>query len=188
MRLLVLRGERMSRIGQKPIEVPDGVGVSVAGAEVCVKGPRGELSRTLPPGISAVVESGLVRVCRADETKAQRALHGTNRSLIASMIEGVTNGFTKRLEIQGVGFRANVEGQTLSVTLGFAVPVEYTVPEGVLVQVQDNTKIEVTGMDKQKVGQVAARVRSFFPPEPYKGKGIRYEGEHVRRKAGKSVA
>ncbi len=178
----------MSRTGQKPIDIPDGVTVNVQGPDISVKGRLGELSMAVHDPIAASVDNGKVVVTRQNDTKTGKSLHGLTRSLIANMIEGVAKGFSKQLEIQGVGFKAAVQGQKLVVMLGFSSPVEYTVPEGVTVAVEGATKVVVSGTDKQKVGDTAARIRSFFPAEPYKGKGIRYKGEHVRRKVGKTVA
>jgi large subunit ribosomal protein L6 len=176
----------MSRIGEKPVAIPSGVTVSIDGTRVCVKGPKGELGCELPVGITARVDGDSVLVSRADDSL--KPLHGLGRSLVANMVEGVDKGYRKDLEIQGVGFRAGVQGQALSLALGFASPVEYRVPEGVTVAVNNNTEMSVSGCDKQQVGEAAARIRAFYPAEPYKGKGIRYKGEHVRRKVGKTVA
>lgn len=176
----------MSRIGEKPIEVPGGVKLSVNGALVEATGPKGTLSLTLPKGIRAALEGTELKISR--ENDSQKAFHGLSRSLVANMIEGVNSGYTKELEIQGVGFRAALSGNTLSLSLGFASPVEYTVPDTVSVAVNNNTALVVSGADKQQVGEVAARIRSFFPAEPYKGKGVRYKGEKVRRKVGKTVS
>lgn len=176
----------MSRIGENPIDVPAGVTVTVEGSHVTAKGAKGELALELPEGIGGRVDEHTVALSRSND--AQKAFHGLARSLVANMIEGVHNGFTKALEIQGVGFRAAVQGSTLSLSLGFASPVEYTIPDTVTVAVNNNTEVVVSGADKQQVGQVAARIRSFYPAEPYKGKGVRYKGEYVRRKEGKTVA
>lgn len=178
----------MSRVGNKPIEVPAGVTVAVSGAAVSVKGAKGELSLTLPGGIQAVSESGRVTLSRAEDTRTGRSRHGLARSLLAGMIEGVRNGYSRELEIQGVGFKAELKGKILSLALGFSSLVQFPVPDGVTVTVDGGTKLKVSGTDKQKVGEVAARIRAFYPAEPYKGKGIRYVGEHVRRKEGKTVA
>ncbi len=176
----------MSRIGEKPIDVPSGVTITVDGSHVTTKGGKGELSLDLPEGISAAVEGSTVNVTRADDS--QKAFHGLSRSLVANMVEGVSNGYTKELEIQGVGFRAALQGSTLSLSLGFASPIEFPVPDTVTVVVNNNTAVVISGADKQQVGEVAARIRSFYPAEPYKGKGVRYKGERVRRKEGKTVA
>ncbi len=176
----------MSRIGEVPIELPAGVTVTVDGSHVVVKGGKGELMLDLPEGISMTVEGKSAIVSRANDT--QKAFHGLARSLVSNMVEGVVKGYSKELEIQGVGFKAVLQGSTLSISLGFAYPVEYPVPDTVKVEVENNTKIVVSGIDKQQVGLVAARIRSFYPAEPYKGKGVRYKGEKVRRKEGKTVA
>ena len=179
----------MSRIGKKPIDVPAGVEVRVDGARVTAKGKAGELVMGLPPGIGARVEGGKVHVTRPNDTARGKSLHGLARSLVNGMLEGVAKGYRKDLLISGVGFRAAVQGPKLSMSLGFSRPVEYIVPDGVKVAVEENgTALAVTGPDKQKVGDVAARIRSYFPAEPYKGKGLQYKGEYVRRKVGKTVA
>jgi large subunit ribosomal protein L6 len=178
----------MSRIGQKPVDVPAGVTVGLEGTTVRVKGPKGELLLNVPTGVKASVADGKVNVSRADDLRVTRGCHGLTRTLIANMIEGVTKGFSKDLEIQGVGFKAAVQGRKLVLSLGFSIPVEYSLPDGVNAAVDGATKIVVSGPDKQKVGDAAARIRSFYPAEPYKGKGVRYKGEYVRRKVGKSVA
>jgi large subunit ribosomal protein L6 len=176
----------MSRIGEVPVEVPAGVTVSVDGGSVVVKGAKGELTQELPAGITVEVEDGSVTVKRADDSR--KAFHGLIRSLIANMVVGVSAGYKKELEIQGVGFKAELKGKTLNLSLGFASPIEYAVPDTVTITLADPTKIAVEGIDKQQVGLVAARIRSFYPAEPYKGKGVRYKGEKVRRKEGKTVA
>jgi large subunit ribosomal protein L6 len=178
----------MSRIGKKPVVVPKEVTVTAKGSSVSIKGPKGELSRTFPPYIGVAVEGGQVVVSCSREDKESRAVYGTARSLIANMIEGVHKGYSKDLEIHGVGFRAALQGRKLVLSLGFSHPVEYMVPEGITVKVADNTNINISGVDNQLVGEVSARIRAFRPPEPYKGKGVRIKGEHVRRKAGKTVA
>lgn len=177
----------MSRVGKKVIAIPAGVTVTVAGSTVTVKGGKGELSWTMPEGISAAVEGSELTVSRADESRKLRALHGTNRSLLANMVEGVSKGFVKELEIVGVGFKAAVKGKALDLALGKSHPILHPIPAGLTVTVADNTKIKVEGVDKQVVGQFAAEVRGYYPPEPYKGKGVHYVGEHIRRKEGKSV-
>jgi large subunit ribosomal protein L6 len=171
----------------KPVAVPSGVTVQVAGSTVSAKGPKGELRLTLPTGLAAEVKGNAVRLTCADPDERARSLWGLNRSLMANMIEGVTKGFSRELELQGVGFRAAAQGSKLTLTIGYSSPVEYAVPAGINVQVKESL-ITVSGPDRQLVGDVAARIRSFYPPEPYKGKGIRYKGEYVRRKAGKTVA
>lgn len=178
----------MSRVGLKPIALPDKVKMNVSDGTVAIEGPKGKLDFSLPKGISIAEEDGQVVVSRASELRAHRALHGTVRSIVNNMITGVTEGFVKELEIQGVGMRAVVKGQDLDLSLGKSHPILHPIPSELTVSVADNTKIKVEGIDKQKVGQFAAEVRSFYPPEPYKGKGVRYAGERVRRKEGKSVA
>lgn len=176
----------MSRIGRLPVKVPSGVAVSVNDHEVAVKGPKGELKLAFARPISVAVENGSVNVSRPDDDKHNRALHGLTRTLIANMVEGVTKGYSKNLEIQGVGYRAQLQGKKLGLQLGFSHPVVLDPPAGVDVKIEGATKISVSGADKQQVGQFAAQIRSVRPPEPYKGKGIRYEGERVRRKLGKA--
>ncbi|MDG2335469.1 MAG: 50S ribosomal protein L6 [Myxococcota bacterium] len=178
----------MSRIGKKPIALPDGVDVSVGDAEIKVKGPKGSLVGPLPSVISAAIEDGKLVLTREDDKKQTRAQHGLARALANNMVMGVTEGFSKSLEIEGVGYRAEVKGKTLMLTLGFSHPVEMPVPEGLSVAMDGNTKLKIEGTDKQAVGQFAADIRKLRPPEPYKGKGIRYEGEHIRRKVGKTGA
>lgn len=177
----------MSRVGKKVITVPAGVTVTITGQHVAVKGAKGELSWTLPEGITAAIEGTELSVARADESRKLRALHGTSRSLISNMVEGVSKGFVKQLEIVGVGFKAAVKGKALDLALGKSHPILHPIPEGVTVTVTDNTKVKVEGIDKQVVGQFAAEVRGYYPPEPYKGKGVHYVGEYIRRKEGKSV-
>ena len=175
----------MSRIGRKPIPVPDTVTVEVAPGSVAVKGPKGELSQRLSTDIKIEQADGTVTVERPTDRGEHRALHGLTRSLIANMVEGVTEGFEKRLEIQGVGYRASLKGRTLDMALGFSHPVSIDPPEGIEFEVPQPTEVIVRGIDKQLVGQVAADIRKRRPPEPYKGKGIRYRDEHVARKVGK---
>ncbi|HCI92903.1 MAG TPA: 50S ribosomal protein L6 [Verrucomicrobiales bacterium] len=178
----------MSRIGLKTITLPEKVSVkSDAAGTVTVEGPKGKLEWTMPEGITLEEDDGTVTVKRASEHRRFKALHGTARSLISNMIEGVSNGFTKQLEIQGVGFRAAVKGKNLDLSLGKSHPILHPIPEGLTVTVDSNTNIKVEGINKQVVGQFAAEVRRYYPPEPFKGKGVRYVGERVRRKAGKSV-
>ena len=178
----------MSRVGQKNISLPDKVSINIGNdGEVTVEGPKGKLEWQLPTGISIEQGDSEVTVKRENDQRKLRALHGTARSLINNMVEGVSNGFAKELEIQGVGFRAAVKGKNLDLSLGKSHPILHPIPDGVTVTVTDNTKIKVEGMNKQVVGQFAAEVRNYYPPEPYKGKGVRYVGEYVRRKAGKSV-
>lgn len=178
----------MSRIGKQPVELPQGVTVDVRGGEVAVNGPLGELRAPLPAGLAVQIEDGRATVTRAGEDRRTRSLHGTLRSVLANMVEGVSKGFARDLEIEGVGFRANVEGRELSMALGFASAVKLRIPEGIEIKVDGGTKMSVRGCDKQAVGDTAARIRSGFPAEPYKGKGIRYAAERVRRKVGKTVA
>ncbi|NQT91666.1 MAG: 50S ribosomal protein L6 [Lentisphaerae bacterium] len=178
----------MSRIGQEPIDLPAGVTVSVEGKRVSVKGPLGELAHTAPAPIDVATEDGRITVTRVDDTDGSRSLHGLTRTLVANMVEGVTKGFSKTIEIEGVGFRAAVDGQALDVSVGFPAPVRYKIPEGITVDVQGGTTIVVSGADKQMVGNSAALIRGISPAEPYKGKGLHYRGERVRRKVGKTVA
>ena len=178
----------MSRIGNKQIEVPASVTLTVSGQDVAVKGPQGELSWTIPEGISMAQEGATLSFSRSSDQKEQRSLHGLSRSLIANMIEGVANGYKKELVLEGVGFRAQAKGRGISMAVGLSSPVIYEPPEGVTLTLPNDTTIEVTGADKQKVGLAAARIRGFRPAEPYKGKGVRYKGEQIRRKAGKTVA
>src|SRR5688500_935685 len=175
----------MSRIGKKPIPVPTGVTVSIEPEVVRVNGPRGELSERIPLAITVEQEDGQIVVIRPTDRAEHRALHGLTRSLIANMVEGVTTGFTKTLEIQGVGYRAQLKGRDLELALGYSHPVPIKAPEGIEFEVPQPTRIIIKGSSKQQVGQVAAVIRKQRPPEPYKGKGIRYEGEYVARKVGK---
>jgi len=178
----------MSRIGRKQISLPEKVEIKVQdGASVTVQGPKGKLQWTLPQGIGIEQGDGTLTVTRSSEDRTIRAMHGTARSLISNMIEGVLNGFTRDLEIIGVGFRAAVKGKDLDLSLGKSHPLLHPIPAGLTVTVENNTTIKIEGIDKQLVGQFAADVRSYYPPEPYKGKGVRYKGEKVRRKQGKSV-
>jgi large subunit ribosomal protein L6 len=178
----------MSRIGKQPIEIPGGVEVDVAqGNLVTVKGPRGSLSQLVHPDMRIVVEDGTLRVERPDDEGFHRSLHGLTRSLLANMVEGVTNGFEKRLQIVGVGYRAAMKGRDLEISAGYSHPVVVTQPEGIEFEVPTPTQIVVRGNDKQRVGETAAGIRKVRKPEPYKGKGIRYEGEYVRKKAGKAA-
>ncbi|MEX2101222.1 MAG: 50S ribosomal protein L6 [Actinomycetota bacterium] len=178
----------MSRIGKQPIVVPGGVDVSVADdGLVTVKGPRGELAQRLHPQITVVVDGEQVRVERPNDEGFFRGLHGLSRTLIANMIEGVTNGFEKRLEIIGVGYRAQMKGKDLEIAAGFSHPVAVRCPEGIAFETPTPTQIVIRGNDKQAVGEIAAKIRKVRKPEPYKGKGIRYEGEYVRKKAGKAA-
>jgi large subunit ribosomal protein L6 len=175
----------MSRIGKQPIAIPEGVSVDAKPGLVTVKGPKGELSQQLNPDMKVAVDGGTVTVERPTDRGEHRALHGLTRSLIANMVEGVTDGFERRLEIQGVGYRAQLKGKALEMALGFSHPVTLEAPEGIEFEVPQPTEVVVRGIDKQLVGEMAARVRKNRPPEPYKGKGVRYAGEHVSRKVGK---
>ena len=178
----------MSRIGRMPITVPNSVTIDIDEDTVRVKGPKGELSRSVPRQISITREDGVLRVERGSDEPTQRSLHGLTRSLIANMVEGVIKGFEKKLKIEGIGYQARIDKKNLVLTVGYANAIEMTPPEGVTVELPDRTTIVVRGADKQKVGQFAAEVRASRKPEPYKGKGIRYENEQVRRKEGKSFA
>lgn len=177
----------MSRIGKKPVAIPSGVTVQTDGKRITAKGPKGELALTLPETVTVAVKDGIVSLSCADDTALGRSRYGLGRSLVANMVTGVHKGYSVDLELQGVGFRAAVQGNKLSMTIGYSSPVEFAAPQGITIAVKD-TNMTVSGPDKQLVGDVAARIRSYYPPEPYKGKGIRYKGEHVRRKAGKTVA
>jgi len=176
----------VSRIGKQPVPIPAGVEVNVGDSEVVVKGPKGQLSQPLLPGIRINVDNGHVVVERTSDEKRHRAMHGLARSLVANMVEGVTKGYQKNLELKGVGYRAQMQGKNLVLSVGYSHPVEIAPPEGIELEVPQPTKIVVKGIDKQLVGQVAADIRAVRPPEPYLGKGIMYEGERIRRKAGKS--
>ena len=177
----------MSRVGNKPIPVPSGVKVALDDNIVKVEGPKAKLTKELPPLVELKIEDELLTVTRVEETNRARAMHGLTRSLIAGMVIGVTEGFRKDLEIIGVGYRAAIAGTKLTLSLGYSHPVEFNIPEGITVTVQENTKLAIEGSDKQVVGQVAATIRKFRPPEPYKGKGIRYLGEYIALKEGKTV-
>lgn len=177
----------MSRVGLKLLEIPEGVEVNIDGETVTVKGPKGELTRTIHPEMTVKIEDNVLTVERPSDKKAHRELHGTTRSLIANMVEGVSKGFEKSLEIQGVGYRAQKQGDKVVVNAGYSHPVEIDNREGIDIEVPSQAKITVKGIDKELVGAVAANIRAIRPPEPYKGKGIRYEGEHVRRKEGKTA-
>ncbi|MFQ5536445.1 MAG: 50S ribosomal protein L6 [Gemmatimonadota bacterium] len=177
----------MSRIGKLPVDLPKGVEAKQQNGTLMVKGPKGELSLDVHPEMKVVIEEGRIRVERPSDEKRHRALHGLTRSLVANMVTGVTEGFQKTLEIIGVGYRADVKGKGIVLNLGYSHTIEYTPAEGVKLECPSQTTIVVSGADKQKVGQAAAEIRAFRPPEPYKGKGVRYQGEHVRRKAGKTA-
>jgi large subunit ribosomal protein L6 len=175
----------MSRIGKQPIPLPDGVNVAVDPGRVTVNGPLGELTQNVPARMQIDKEDGTLVVKRPTDRGDDRALHGLTRSLVANMVEGVTNGFEKRLEIQGVGYRASLRGTALELNVGYSHPVVIDAPAGITFEVPVQTEVVVKGIDKQQVGEIAAEVRDVRPPEPYKGKGIRYQGEYVRRKVGK---
>jgi large subunit ribosomal protein L6 len=177
----------MSRIGRQPVSIPPGVKVALADGVVSVEGPKGALRQELPPGIEARLEDGRLVLERKDDTKEQKALHGLARALVANAVTGVTKGWQKELEIHGVGYRAQVSGSTVVFYLGHTHPVEFPIPEGVTISVDRQTRILVSGPDRQKVGQVAARIRALRPPDVYKQKGIRYAGEPLRKKAGKAA-
>jgi large subunit ribosomal protein L6 len=177
----------MSRVGLKPIEVPNGVTVTINDNNVvAVKGPKGELVRTFHPDMKIILEDKVVRVERPSDSKEHRSLHGTTASLISNMVEGVTKGYEKNLELVGVGYRASKQGKNLILNVGYSHPVEIVPEEGIEIEVNGNNKVVVKGISKERVGAVAANIRAVRPPEPYKGKGIRYEGENVRRKEGKT--
>jgi large subunit ribosomal protein L6 len=178
----------MSRIGNKPVEIPDKVKVNIDNeGGVSVEGPKGTIEWKLPRGIKASVQDNRVSLMREAETHRVKALHGLSRSLVHNMVQGVSQGFRKQLEVEGVGFRAAVQGSTLNLNLGFSHPIPFQIPQGIKITVTDATKINIEGVDKKLVGQVAADIRGFYPPEPYKGKGVRYAGEQIRRKVGKTV-
>jgi large subunit ribosomal protein L6 len=177
----------MSRIGKKPVAIPAGVSITVGASDVKVKGPKGELSLPVPASCKVTQENGEIIVTRAGDEKFMRAAHGTTRAHLNNMVKGVTTGFTKDLEIIGVGYKAEAKGTTLTLTIGYSHLVNFPVPQGVTVETPEPTKIKVSGIDRQKVGQVAAEIRAVRPPEPYKGKGIKYIDEYIERKAGKSA-
>jgi large subunit ribosomal protein L6 len=178
----------MSRIGKQPVTLPAGLSARVADGVVTLKGPKGELSLKVPETVAVTQEGSVLNVARKGDEKQNRADHGTIRALLQNMLVGVKDGYSRDLEIQGVGFKASIAGKQLTMNVGYSHPVEYTVPDGIAVAVTDGVQLKVSGIDKQLVGQVSARIRSFRPPEPYKGKGVRYKDERVRRKAGKTVA
>jgi len=177
----------MSRIGKQPIAIPQKVKVEIKGQQVSVEGPKGKLNWELPRRTSLKVEDGKVVVSREGDDANAKALHGLSRALVNNMVRGVSEGFVKKLEIQGVGFKASVQGSNVNMTLGYSHPIVYPIPAQIKVTVEENTKITIEGPDRQTVGQVAAELRSFYPPEPYKGKGVRYSDERVIRKEGKTV-
>jgi large subunit ribosomal protein L6 len=178
----------MSRIGRLPVPLTAGVKVDVSGRTVTVKGPKGQLAQELPGGINAEVADGRIVVKRRDDSKPQRALHGLTRALLNNAVVGVTKGFSRDLEIQGVGYRAQLSGSSVSFTLGYTHAIEFPIPAGIQIAVEKQTRLTVTGIDRQQVGQVAAKIRSLRPPDVYKGKGVRYANEQVRKKAGKTGA
>lgn len=177
----------MSRIGKQPIAIPPKVKVEVKGQQVFVEGPKGKLNWQLPRRTSVKVDNGKVLISRQGDDAQVKALHGLSRALVNNMVRGVSEGFIKKLEIQGVGFKAAVQGNAVNLNLGYSHPVVYPIPAQIKVTVEENTKLTIEGPDRQVVGQVASEIRSFYPPEPYKGKGVRYVGEHVVRKEGKTV-
>ena len=177
----------MSRIGKQPIEIPSGVKVTTEDAQVLVEGAKGKLSFTLSHSIQCALKDNQVVFTRANDLKVTRAMHGTSRALVMNMIKGVSEGFKKTLQIQGVGYKAQIQGKTLKLNVGFSHPVEYAIPDDVKIDAGRQVFIEISGIDKARVGQVAAEIRHICPPEPYKGKGIRYKDERVRRKVGKAV-
>ncbi|AEB07416.1 LSU ribosomal protein L6P [Coriobacterium glomerans PW2] len=177
----------MSRIGKKPVQIPAGVDVAVNGSHVVVKGPKGQLENDFYSKLTIGVEGDVLSVTRPDDERESRARHGLTRALIQNMVTGVSEGYTKILELAGVGYRVQLKGDSLEFSLGFSHPVVYPAPAGIAFEVPDNTHISVKGIDKQQVGQVAAEIRGLRPPEPYKGKGIHYAGEHIRRKLGKAA-
>ena len=177
----------MSRVGRKPVVVPQAVKVSIAGQKINIQGPKGNLDLSVHPRIKVVIKDDQISVSRPTDIRTDRALHGLTRSLIQNMTIGVTEGYSKTLEIVGVGFKAQVKGKVLNLNLGYTHTIEYKIPEGVEVKCPNQTRVSVSGPDKQKIGQAAAEIRGFHPPEPYKGKGIHYVGEEIRRKQGKTV-
>ncbi|HEX3927260.1 MAG TPA: 50S ribosomal protein L6 [Gemmatimonadales bacterium] len=178
----------MSRIGKKPIELPAGVTATISGSTVTVKGPKGTLSRVLPKDITAALDAGVLTVARPTDAPRHKSLHGLSRTLVANMVEGVSKGYTRSLEIQGVGYKAETRPFGINLVVGFSHPVQVKAPDGIKLVVETPTLVRVEGIDKELVGQITAEIRSVRPPEPYKGKGVRYVGERVRRKAGKTGA
>jgi large subunit ribosomal protein L6 len=177
----------MSRIGKQPIALPPKVKVELKGQQVFVEGPKGKLNLNLPRRTGLKIEGGNVLITRDGDDAQAKALHGLCRALVNNMVQGVSAGFVKKLEIQGVGFKAAVQGKSVNLNLGYSHPISYEIPDQIKVTVEENTKLTIEGPDRQVVGQVAAEIRGFYPPEPYKGKGVRYAGEHVQRKEGKTV-
>ena len=178
----------MSRIGKKPVAVPTGITLELQGNTVSVKGPKGELRRTLHPEMQVALADGQVTVARPSEEPRHKALHGLTRTLVQNMVDGVSKGFSRTLEIQGVGYKAEAKPYGVNLIVGYSHPVKYEAPKGIKISVENNTVVKIEGADKEIVGQVAAELRAVRPPEPYKGKGVRYQGEQVRRKAGKTGA
>jgi large subunit ribosomal protein L6 len=178
----------MSRIGKVPVPIPDKVKVAITGETILVEGPKGKVSKTFSPVVKIAVADKKVTVTPVEESRFAGAMYGTARSIIAAMVKGVTEGYVKELEIQGVGFKANLKGKQLDLALGYSHPILFDIPEGIKITVTDQTKLKVEGCDKQLVGAVTANIRAYYPPEPYKGKGVRIVGERVRRKEGKTVA
>ena len=176
----------MSRIGRQPIAIPSSVQVQIEGSNVVVKGPKGELQREVHPDIGVQLDDGKISVTRSSDLPYHRALHGLTRALLANMVTGVSTGFSKTLELLGVGYRTQQMGQNIQIAVGYSHPVDVKAPAGITLEVEGTSRIHIRGLDKELVGQTAAEIRGIRPPEPYKGKGIRYEGEHVRRKAGKA--
>ncbi|HAC65607.1 MAG TPA: 50S ribosomal protein L6 [Cyanothece sp. UBA12306] len=176
----------MSRIGKRPIPIPNKVNIEIQGQHIAVKGPKGSLELTLPSKVKLVQDNETLLVQREDDSRIARERHGLSRTLVSNMVEGVSKGFEKRLSIQGVGYRAQAQGSKLTLNVGYSKPVEVSMPQGIQVAVENNTQVIVSGIDKEIVGNIAAQIRAIRPPEPYKGKGIRYLGEFVRRKAGKT--
>ncbi|MDD5691859.1 MAG: 50S ribosomal protein L6 [Candidatus Omnitrophica bacterium] len=178
----------MSRIGNKPVAVPKDVKIEVKDGEVFVEGPKGKLSRRLSDRVSVEVKEGILLVKRAADTKLDKSMHGLFRALIVNMIKGVTDGYTKELEIIGVGFKAAISGNKLNLALGFSHPVNVTIPEGIKIETPKPTQLVIKGIDKELIGKISTEIRAIYPPEPYKGKGIRFVGEHVKKKVGKAQA
>ena len=178
----------MSRIGKQPVPIPDKVKITITGGTVLVEGPKGKVQKTFAPAVKVTVADKNVTFAPSDDSRFARAMFGTARSIVAGMVKGVTDGYVKDLEIQGVGFKANLKGSQLDLALGYSHPIVMEIPAGIKVTVTDQTKVKVEGADKQLVGAVTAEIRSYYPPEPYKGKGVRIVGERVRRKEGKTVA
>lgn len=178
----------MSRVGKKPVEIPGNTKIEFKDGTIVVKGPKGELKKTIHPRMKVELKNNQIEVIRRSDSKLDKSLHGSTRNIIFNMVQGVNEGYSKELEIIGVGFRAQVTERTLNIQLGFSHPITFSIPEGIIVELPKPTQIIVKGIDKEKVGEVAAKIRSFYRPEPYKGKGIRYKGEYVRHKVGKAVA